>query len=119
VALAVSATFLWHKADLYAHAVREERPIRFGNLFVASFNVRATPVDLVEAESPQAPEHPPASLPLRVSDLLYLGRANGRLVLYDFVRQQAVYVNDDKVIVRLENCELRRTPGSRCAKAIR
>jgi hypothetical protein len=119
VALIVSATFLWHKADVYAQAVREGRPIRFGNLFVASFNVRATPVDLAEAQSPQAPEHLPASLPLSVNDLLYLGRADGRLVLYDFVREQAVYVNDDKIIVRLANCELRPPLDSRCAKAIR
>jgi hypothetical protein len=118
LALIVCATYLWHKADVYAEAVREGRPIKFGNLFVASFNVRATPVDLAKVESPNAPEHLPTSLPLRVADVLYLGRADGRLVLYDFVRQEVVYLDDKIFLVKLANCELKRPSEPRCEKAV-
>jgi hypothetical protein len=74
---------------------------------VSSFKIRATPAHLgaIGRVSDQAElallQRRAALLP----PLLYLGQANGVIVLYDSRAQQAVYVPSSSVVLRLSNCE--------------
>lgn len=49
--------------------------------------------------------------------LLYLGQANGELVLYDSVLQHVVFIPSADVVVRITNCHIRTPPKPVCSDA--
>jgi hypothetical protein len=117
--LAILSLTLTHKAAHFANAVNAGRPVKFGSLALTSFKVRATPlrIDLVE---PAASQPGLAAVARRAAlrpPLLYLGRANGVLVLYDSRAGQAIYVPASPVL-RLSNCETPTTRRPECRGAI-
>jgi hypothetical protein len=49
--------------------------------------------------------------------LLYLGQANGELVLYDSVAQHVLFIPSSDVIARITNCHIRQPPKPVCSDA--
>lgn len=42
---------------------------------------------------------------LKDRSMMYLGRANGIIVLYDYLDQEAIFVQESSVVLRVMNCE--------------
>jgi hypothetical protein len=88
-----------HEASMAAKAVMAGRPVaqvRLGNL-ITVIDLRAEAVTLVAAKSTDSAVR---SLAKR-TDLLYLGKADGTVVLFDPRARQALHLPADAVVMRL------------------
>lgn len=102
--------------------VRQGKAVLPPRLPLANFAllpIHADPVSLVPKGSDGGP---PAGVEgsedsAQRARLLYLGQANGELVLYDSSEQQVVFVPSSDVVVRITNCHIRRPPKPVCAEA--
>jgi hypothetical protein len=120
VAVVIFAVGFSGKAAHYAHAVQQGKAVRFGLLSLTSFKVRASPV---RVEPIGDPAGNPAIVGLaqrakRQPPLLYLGQADGSLVAYDSVTQEAVRVPASAVLLRVSNCEADPPVDAACRTAI-
>jgi hypothetical protein len=61
--------------------------------------------DPATVEPAGKPEDAPAAERLRGQKVLYLGQANGTVVLYDPAAQQAVYLPASAIILKVTNCD--------------
>jgi hypothetical protein len=102
--------------------VRQGKPVLPPRLPLANFAIlpiHADPVSLLpkggDGAQPIGVEGSKDAAPR--ARLLYLGQANGELVLYDSSEQQVVFVPSSDVIVRVTNCHIRRPPKPVCADA--
>ena len=80
------------------------------------FTLRADPVLVSTAGKPN--DAPLLQELSKRSDLLYLGQANGTVVLYDSVQQQALYLPANAIILKISVCRTHQS-NPRCAEGIR
>lgn len=120
VVMVVLNVVLWAKADHYADAVRAGHPVRLGSAVVTSFGIRATPVELVVAPGVDSTgELDEIVARAKTSPgLLYLGQADGQIVMYDAVTQRALYLSRDLVVLQLVNCDNPKIRDDRCLDAV-
>ena len=88
-----------HEASMAARAVLAGKPVaqvRLGNL-ITVIDLRAEAVTLVAARS----SNPAVSSLAKRTDLLYLGKADGTVVLFDPRARQALHLPADAVVMRL------------------
>lgn len=79
------------------------------------FDVRAAPVTVTPATTDTETA---AVRDLRTRELLYLGKADGRAVLYDTKHQTALFVALDAVVLEVANCELEAPGDPRCLQVL-
>lgn len=115
IGLVVTTGFLWCKAEMYADAVMNGKPIRFGNILLTSFAVRATPVNVTLVGN--LGELGSGDLNLG-HELLYLGQTSENLVLYDSDVQGAIYLPQGLVVLEVVNCEIGDKADLRCKDAV-
>jgi uncharacterized membrane protein YidH (DUF202 family) len=87
------------EASMAASAVLAGKPVaqvRLANL-ITVIDLRAEAVTLVAARS----SNPAVTSPAKRTDLLYLGKADGTVVLYDPRARQALHLPADAVVMRL------------------
>ncbi len=89
-------------------------PNRVGPVTVLA--VRADPVVIEESGKP---EDEPSIGKLKKRPLLYLGQANGVAVLYDTAAQQAVYLPQSTVLLKVGNCATKRSPDPACKRTFK
>jgi hypothetical protein len=118
--VALFAIFFAGKGEHYADAVKDGRPIRFGQLALTSFKLRATPIRVAPLVTPA--ESPALDAVARRSrgtpPLLYLGQAGGNVVAYDSVVQRAIQFPADAAVLETSNCEMAPSSDSACRRAI-
>lgn len=95
---------------LQTNAAREARLVRQGESVVpyrflgfVIIPIRAEPayVDWIRES-----DATPIAKKLKDRPLMYLGRANGMIVLYDYLDQEAIFVQESSVVLRVTNCEV-------------
>jgi hypothetical protein len=120
ISLIVLGGWLSRKATLYSDAVKTGRAIRFGTIPLTSFSIRATPITINLTGSANDMPHMQILHQRSLQDppLLYLGRTNDTVVLYDSVRQEAVYAPSSSLLFSLSNCETKRSSSAACKRAI-
>jgi hypothetical protein len=90
-------------------------PVRAPNHTVnLPFPLLTIHADPATVEPVGKPQEAPAAERLRNRKLLYLGQAEGTMVLYDSAVQQAVYVPVGSVILHLTNCRAKPPPDPSC-----
>jgi len=74
----------------------------------------AVHADPATVEPAGKPEDTPGVERLRSHTILYLGQANGTVVLYDANAQQAIYVPANSIILHVSNCYVVPYPDPAC-----
>jgi hypothetical protein len=104
-------------------AGRPVGPIRYAGesnplLPIPRLPLFAIHADPATVEPAGKPGDAPAAERLHGRELLYLGQADGTVVLYDPdpAVQQAVYVSASSIILRVSNCDAEPTPDPVCSK---
>jgi len=119
-ALTASVFLIWALVQLPFFAVEASNDVKAGHPILPLFDklthltllpIRASPV-LVEPKDKADPNTSLANL--RQENLLFLAQANGQAVLYDHIKQQAVFVSLDAVVLHVGNCQPRKNPNLLC-----
>lgn len=85
--------------------VKEGKAVLPPRLPVADFTLLPIHADPVTLE-PAAKDSAPSIMAMAKGSFLYLGQANGAVVLYDSNRQQVIYVPASDVVLRVTNCHV-------------
>jgi hypothetical protein len=117
--LIVTSVSFARRADHYSDEVKSGRPVKFGGLPLSTLTIRATPARLktVAGIEGQSEVQALQERSTRKPPLLFLGQANGIIILYDSMTQEAKYVPASLVILELSNCQTRRSPDPDCKDA--
>jgi hypothetical protein len=96
-----------------ANAVKAGEPVRPLLLPapIPPLPILAIRADPATVEPAGKPGEAPAAERLRGRRLLYLGQANGTVVLYDAVEQHAVYVPASSILLKVANCGAKLPPN--------
>jgi hypothetical protein len=101
-----------------ANAVTAGRPVApLRNLGVTELAFRADPVRIEPAG--KAGEASAIDRLVSRADLLYLGQANGVVVLYDASTQSALYLPSASIVMIQSNCATKRSPDPNCKTRFR
>jgi hypothetical protein len=94
------------------------RPIRFPVTQIPAFAVLAVRASPAVVEPAAKAGDLPAVERLHGRSLLYLGQANGTVVLYDPSNdaEQVVYLPASSIVLRVSNCEADRSPDPACKR---
>jgi hypothetical protein len=119
IALALSVAFSvlglsvpWIAAKAAARHVRAGGPV--SPIRVASLSVLAIHADSAKVEPAGKPGDSPAAERLQSRRLLYLGQADGTVVLYDAAAQRAVYVPGSSIVLHVAYCRGGNPPDFAC-----
>jgi hypothetical protein len=118
--LALTSVYFSTRADHYAEAVRSGRAVKFRGVPLSSLTVRATPalVSVVTKKGESPGLEALQSRSRQSPALLYLGQANGTIILYDSTTQEAVYVPISSIVLKLSNCQTSRSQNAACQEAV-